>query len=228
MSNPVESTRALWADLLQNAKTRIVKKTDMDDNEDIRVEVAFYLASAIGKCRRYGVSVSDEDQKMLTPALANTAISKVRQFISGVEIDLSYLKGRIDEGEGLESEEVCLDILGCRETIAAVLEAVTETYMREPEAKQLGENIGQIADIIMDLDDKMQKKADTLSLAASTHWLENQRLLLADEFRELMPWWLDGTLEKRAKAIELENKDPWLSQKIWEAIQKMARAKARE
>jgi len=77
--------------------------------------------------------------------------------------------------------------------------------------------------LIDDLDSKLQEKAESLSLASVTHVLDNWRQLLAEKYKEPLPWWLDGTLERLWDKVRRENEAPWVPDVVFKAIQKKHR-----
>jgi len=125
MAEAVTSNRQLWADLLQDAKQKVPETKA----ELLKVQKnAFSLANAIGHCLRWGISVSNEDFQMLTPTMANAAILELKDFISRVKVDLSKLEEDLDEARDPSAEEICVELLDYRESVAAVFEAVTQVY----------------------------------------------------------------------------------------------------
>jgi len=220
MHDLIESQRKLWADMLQDAANRL-------SQHDSDTKTAFYLVTAVGKCFRWGIPVSDKIFQAFTPAIANAAISELIEFISEIKSDLVRLEELIDESVGLEAESLCVDLLDYRETIAAIIEAIGQVYIAadetDPDTKLLGINSDKLYSLIEDLDNQFKQKIDELSLAATTCALENWRLLLSEKFKNPLPWWLDDTLEKAAKKIQRENKTPWISAEIWTAVQERAK-----
>jgi hypothetical protein len=75
---------------------------------------------------------------------------------------------------------------------------------------KLGHQYDKILDAFRSLDSTLQSEEHLrlLSVAVELPLLENWRLMLADPFREALPWWLDGRLETAARAIEEEIQIP--------------------
>jgi hypothetical protein len=61
--------------------------------------------------------------------------------------------------------------------------------------------LGVIAEQADRFDLALEAQADVLSTLTGTHLLDNYRADLAPEYREDLPWWLDGSLEEVARRL---------------------------
>ena len=93
----------------------------------------------------------------------------------------------------------------------AAFVAIDEAYhdcklAREPVAAQFESALDRLLDALDRFDDVLQEPDNLalLSLLTGTQLLKNWKQLLAGHYREVFPWWLDGTLEAAERRIERE------------------------
>jgi hypothetical protein len=86
--------------------------------------------------------------------------------------------------------------------------------------------MGGLLNAMTALDDALEKQVDLLSLAAGTRLLENWGHMLAPEFREPLPWLLDGTLEAAAKQVSTQVEQAAAGPELWKAAIRRGRVVA--
>lgn len=184
---------------------------------------AYAVARSLGWCRLTGVDPEDLDGTLPAP-LAASAARELAARCQAWAADARELGSRFDTTpSGHEAEELVLDMLEARMEAWACWLALDEAYWSALEEEDAGieplraatEATGVAYD---DFDNELQPQVPLLSLAAGTRMLENWRSLLAKEYRELLPWWLDGTLEDVAGQIQQEAQDAAPSPAAWRRL----------
>lgn len=169
---------------------------------------AYQVAVALGRCRLFGVDLGDLDGT-LPPRMAVAAAKQLANYLIQWTNDARTLPQRWDDApHPAEAEEMCLELLEARmETWAAYI-ALDEAFAEaletpEPQdnpqaAAALGAQMDNVPGLINAFDDALIEQIPLLATAANTELLNNWRALLAQPYREILPWWLDGTLERAA------------------------------
>ena len=225
-NDPISAQRQLWTDLLQEAKQRLLTLDLSNSSPEVASRAAYDLMAAIGTCRRWGVPISEDDQRLATPQHACLAAAEIMNVIREVKAEAISIEDRVDDAEGMDAEAICVDLLACREIIESTMTAIEDTYIatdhRTPESQVLEREIDALSAAVNDLDAALKDRADVLSLAATTCALENWQALLARERTEPLPWWLDGTLRVVATKIARQNELPCISPQAWADLQRKA------
>ena len=93
----------------------------------------------------------------------------------------------------------------------AAFVAIDEAYYdcklaREPAAVEFDGVLDRLLDALDQFDDVLQEPDNLalLSILTGTELLKNWKHLLVGPYREVLPWWLDGTLEAAERRIERE------------------------
>ncbi|HBO44521.1 MAG TPA: hypothetical protein DD670_11420, partial [Planctomycetaceae bacterium] len=162
---------------------------------------AFCLARALGYCRLFGVEAGELDG-ILPANEAIAAAEELRRFLDLCIEDAKQLPGRWDEAPAQVEEALCADLLEARMDVWAVGVALGESLEDcvvsvEPEAEELGNAVEQTL-VLRDTFDEILRLPEQmvlLSVLVTIPLLENWRAILAPEFQDCIPWWLDGTLE---------------------------------
>ncbi len=166
---------------------------------------ALQLAQAIGYCRLFGVEIGELDGVLP----ADVAIAACRELADRVAAWTEQLQelperyfGAID---GFEAEAASDDVLiACMDSWATTA-AIEEAYTRcgpEDDVDTFSAELDRLGDALDEFDRKAREHADLLSTLAKTNLLSNWRSYLVEPWSELLPWWLDGTLERTAEAVD--------------------------
>jgi hypothetical protein len=161
---------------------------------------AYALALSLGRCRLFGVKLTDNEDFTLAPSFFNHASLYLIDHLKDVIDWLKELQMRPDSYRGYAQRNVALELLEIRMDAQAAYLALDEAYAAarstaETKADAMGRRLNQVRRMIDLFDGNLQKQIPLLRLAASTRLLENWRRLLAPAHRTLPPWWLDGCLE---------------------------------
>src|SRR5207245_10255028 len=108
--------------------------------------------------------------------------------------------------EEIEAADMAIDLLVARMESWALFLAVDEAYQESlerdsPNRIAFAEVLDSDLTKLEEFDRELRNHLDLLSLATDTRLLENWRQLLADSYRQALPWWLDGTLVEAAKRV---------------------------
>jgi hypothetical protein len=174
----------------------------------------YQLAVALGRCRLFGVEPGEGLLTTLPPHLALAAAAELTRLLGG----WADLADRLEEAwlaavDPAEADNLCGGLLAVRMNVWAADTAIDEAHQDalvkvDPRAAALGAAIDRVQQARDVFDQKLTAQMDILSTAAGTHLLENWRALLADLYKEDLPWWLDGRLEEVARRLEEEVSRP--------------------
>lgn len=161
---------------------------------------ALELAIALGQCRLFGAGAGEADGTLpeaMAVAAAEALIERLPQWIE----DATTLPQRWDQAvevEPLEAEDLCTGLLELRMDLWAAWVAIEEALFDQP----VGGVLDTLSERLIELDDALQSSQvlPLLATAAETELFDNWRAFLAPRYREAPPWWLDGTLERIARA----------------------------
>ncbi len=171
---------------------------------------AYQVAVALGFCRLFGVDPGDLDG-VLPPGMAVAAARQLSSLLDHwTNEDVPTLPQRWeDAAHPAEAEEMCLELLEARMEAWAAYIAIDEAFaemLESPDAPVDPQFMSALAHELDDLpaafdefDDALTEQIPLLATAVDTELLNNWRAFLAEPFRERLPWWLDGTLEKAAE-----------------------------
>lgn len=171
---------------------------------------AYQVAVALGRCRLFGVDPGELDGT-LPPDMALAAARQLAFYLSEwAHVHVPTLPQRWeDAADPTEAEEMCLELLEARMEAWAAFVAIDEAYAAtlvagdappHPEtAARLAHELDDLPARLDALDNALAEQIPLLATAADTQLLNNWRALLAPAYRELLPWWLDGTLERAAR-----------------------------
>lgn len=191
-------------------------------DEDARA-AAYCLASALGRCRLFGVELGVNDAT-LPPDIALAATDRALELIACWTDRARQLGKEIDSVTDSEECELCVeDVLSCRMDCWAVIEIVFEAAlaaMDDGDAREesLHECVARLGKEIAAYDEALQQGIDCLTLACGTDLLDTWRDALAPEYREVLPWWLDGTIERVANRLEEITEQTLPSATVWRRL----------
>jgi hypothetical protein len=178
-------------------------------------EAAYEVHLYHGYCRLYGIAVPQDLQRRLTMHLllflAVPASVELLRILKHTATCAEELPAKFDKAEPFEDISHCTSILHLLMETWATAISFEESFRFYVERtgdidSKLGHQYDKILDAFRSLDSTLQdeEKLGLLSVATELPLLENWRLMLAEPFREVLPWWLDGRLEAAARAIETE------------------------
>ena len=203
-----------WLDELRDALGDPALDTcfsqEASPSQDVR-HAAYRLAVAIGHCRLFGIEPPEDLDGTLPAVEAIVAAEQLREFVENWTEDARRLGARWDEEEPEVGEALCAEVLEGRMDAWAAFVAIDEAYYdcklaREPIATQFDGTLDRLLDALDQFDDVLQEPDNLalLSMLIGTELLKNWKQLLAGRYREVLPWWLDETLEAAERRIEQE------------------------
>lgn len=168
-------------------------------------QAAYLALRNVGYCQIYGIMLPPELRPVFPSSTVAAAFDDFLCTLSAIETNARQLPSDFDWSELDEAVDCCTSILHDRMEVWAAFIGIQAAYEllrdREPAAwSQLKIAMSQLLEALERLDDLLQQAEymQLLSVAAERRLLENWRRMLAGEYRELLPWWLDGTLEQIA------------------------------
>ena len=181
---------------------------------------AYRLAVALGRCRLAGVAVDDLCGP-LPAAVAAAAADELCVRLAGWTDDARRLSERWDQAADLPAAEaLSLSLLAARLEAWAAWVAIDESCQAAVERGEANlDSTAAVLDRVLDaldaFDRELQAQRNLLAVAAETGLLAGWRAALAQPYRAVLPWWLDGTLEaaaeasRRAVCAELPGPSAW-------------------
>jgi len=165
---------------------------------------AYQLAAALGRCRAFGVQVPPDMDGCLHPPVAIAAAELGEDFIRLWTEDAQLLGARRGQTAPELEEAICAELLEARMESLFVLEALSEAQeasWNEPASIPLWDAVNRYVDALAAFDEALQTPENLalLSTLVNLPLLENWRQSLAGDYKEVLPWWLDGTLERAAQ-----------------------------
>lgn len=196
---------------------------------------AYRLAVAIGHCRLFGLEPPEDQDGTLPAAEAIVAAEQLCEFLAAWTEDARQLGARWDEEEPEVGEALCAEALEGRMEAWAAFVAIDEAYYdcklaREPATVEFDGALDRLLDALDQFDDVLQEPDNLalLSLLTGTELLKNWKQLLAGRYREVLPWWLNGTLEAAERRIERElaadESDPETGKQLPETLKPVPRS----
>lgn len=161
---------------------------------------AYSVAVCLGKCRLGGVDPCDLDGT-LPARMAISALGQWQDYLVQWVAAVEQLPCAWSEAaEEVEALDLAVDLLSARMNSWAVFLAVDEAYEDSVETAsefrtQLREALRFTLDALNGFDEALRRQVVALAPVAGTEFLANWRSMLAAEYRAVLPWWLDGSLE---------------------------------
>lgn len=204
LCDPPSSEKSLserWSICTQNAK----------QSPELR-HISVSVISALGYRCIYGIDLPLEFvSKFQTPLpieLLAPAIFEMLNMIESAIDDAKALPVRFDDSELLEDRSHCTSLLHSVMELWAMYLVIDNEYqfclvengMNDPSFKTW---MHRLLEAFSSLDSAMQQKEQMrlLSIVTELPILDNWRKMLVKEYREYLPWWLDGTLEEVAAEV---------------------------
>jgi hypothetical protein len=160
------------------------------------------LAIALGRCRLFGVTTTGNDDFTLSTHAAAQAMSELRAYMETLSTDF-------DRAAPHRAQTLALELLEARMDLWAAYIALDEAYAAarydanddaaDHTANVIGLMLQSLGRGIERFDANLENQSSRLTPAAATFLLDNWRRLLAPAYREVLPWWLDGSLEANVK-----------------------------
>jgi hypothetical protein len=176
---------------------------DSPDHPEFQ-QACLWLTAALGRCHFYGTDLGKYDGVLPT----NIAIPAARELSTHIQKLNTRMKKFAEEWhtdkteiEEFEDDDAVCGFLFMRMDFWASFIAIDEAYQdsleREPNADgTFRKALSQVVEDTKMLDAEMQKHLNILCNAAGSELLNNWRGMLAGEYGEALPWWLDGCLER--------------------------------
>lgn len=162
---------------------------------------SLWLAVALGRCRIFGVT--PEQDGVLPPwialAAAHELLRQTRDFTKTVK-EFVEQYNRDDEDDQFQAGH----ILFMRMDLWAGYIAIDEAYQAaivalDDACREFRQILSPLTQETEALDAEMQSNLEILCVTTETNLLSNWRDLLAEPYKTLPPWWLDGSLELQSK-----------------------------
>jgi len=170
---------------------------------------AWHVAVALGRCRLFGADADDLDGTLP----AEFAVAAVEAGI-GLLDQWAPRAASVDEDwddcdTPLERDEVVCRLLEFRMDVWAALVAIEEAQVAldeegDPRSGRLLSLEETLVDDVIAFDASLRRQQEVLATIAELPLLDNWRARLAIPFSELLPWWLEGTLEQAAHTLHVE------------------------
>jgi hypothetical protein len=170
------------------------------------LQAAYRVAVALGECRLFGVSLPDDLGGVMPTSLGLAAARQLQSYLDQWVEQARALEQRWAERDPVAGEDLCLEVVETRMEAWAAFVAVDEAYAdclgeRDPLAGRFAGQLDAVLDRLEAWDGLLQQHVVLLSVAADTQLLGNWRANLAGNFRQPLPWWLDGCLEEAARQL---------------------------
>lgn len=175
-------------------------------------DTAVAVISALGFCRIYGITLPLDLKTLLTSPLPvellAPAIAGMLHMLESATDDARTLPARFDNSEPLEDRSHCTSILHSLMELWAMYIVVDDEYQHRLGQGRSNDSsfvawMHRLLDAFSALDAEVQRDEQMrlLSVATELPLLDNWRKMLAQPFREHLPWWLDGALEEAATQV---------------------------
>ncbi|MFM8498122.1 MAG: hypothetical protein ACKOEM_21770, partial [Planctomycetia bacterium] len=166
--------------------------------EELPVEAAV----ACGHCRLYGGAAP---QAVFPAWLATAAARRLVKLLSQATEDTKRLPELWDDSTGEEAEDLVAGLLHARmDSWAALLQLddVLEHCSDTADRANLEKAFEEFEAALDDFDRALFTRQDYLATLTGTHLLDNFRSMLAAEYRDPLPWWLDGRVEAMSAEVD--------------------------
>jgi len=198
-TSPADRLRAHAADVL--ADLAGVTEAELDT---LPVELPVEAAVACGNCRLYG-GVAPQ---IVFPAwLAAAAAHRLVSLLDQAAADATHLNDLWDDATSDEAEDLVAGLLHARmDAWAALLQLddVLACCSDDADRSLLEAALGDFDAALDRFDRALFTRQDYLLTLSGTHLLDNFRGMLAPEFLDPLPWWLDGRVEALAAEVDAE------------------------
>jgi len=155
---------------------------------------------ACGNCRLYaGISA----QSVFPVWLAVVAAKRLVGLLEQAASDAENLPKLWEDCTSDEAEDLVAGLLHARTDAWAATIQLDEVLENSPDETELEAAIERVDAALDRFDRALFTRQDELSTLASTLLLANFRSMIAPEYSDPLPWWLDGRLETRAEDIEV-------------------------
>ncbi|MFM8497576.1 MAG: hypothetical protein ACKOEM_18955 [Planctomycetia bacterium] len=172
--------------------------------DDLPRELPVEAAVACGNCRLFG---GVAPQVVFPAWLATAAARRLVTLLGQATEDATRLPKLWGDSTGDEAEDLVAGLLHARvDSWAALLQFddVLEHCSDAADRSALEAAMEHFETALDEFDRALFARQDYLATLTGTHLLDNLRGKLAAEFRDPLPWWLDGRLEALAAEIDAE------------------------
>ena len=165
---------------------------------------ALDAAVACGYCRLFG---GEPPEFAFPAALAPVAATRLVTLVDASASNAENLPAAWDAAIPADANGLVADLLQARMDCWAALETLDAIDEELPDDAALAAGIASCDEAVSRFDRALFKNLDFLATLTDTPLLANWRLSLAPAYRDPLPWWLDGTLEVAAVAVDSEIAD---------------------
>lgn len=196
---------------------------------------AYNLAAALGRCRVFGVVIPPEMEGTLPLPMATVAAEEAATVVTEWAEEAQALPTKWDSASPEEADAMVAEVVESLMDSYFVMEVIWECYERalqenDPQMPQLEQALDKFGGAVETFDKILQQPEQLAILATvcSLPLLENFRKCLADEYRAILPWWLDGTLEAAAEQVARVVEATLPSAETWRRVREWVRREPRE
>ena len=208
-------TPEAWAEAIREELFRALENENLDVFETPGAEVtpeaeaaAFELAVALGQCRVCGVDVPADLDGTLPVPVAQAACRVLVLVCEELIEDIRRLPEELGEASSLKAELLLGDFFERMMKKYMAMNAIFECYERileedDPAKAEFEADLDRAVNAIRKLDDVLCEP-DHLYVLSEIVYLPvywNWKSVLAEPYRSVPPWWLDGTLEAVARKV---------------------------
>lgn len=173
-----------------------------DSLDSLPTELPVEAAVACGNCRLYGGIAS---QIVFPDWLATAAARRLASLLAIAADEADQLPELWAACTSDEAEDLVAGLLHARMDAWAAslqLDDVVELVVNDATRPKLEAAMDAFEIALERLDRSLDKRQDYLSTLVGTCLLPNLRNMLAPEYRDPLPWWLDGRLEAKAAEVD--------------------------
>jgi hypothetical protein len=165
---------------------------------DDTTRAAYRMATALGKCRVFGVGTEGITDAAMSSTTATAAAAELEKRMRRWSAEARTLATQLPRVSAAAAEDMCLGLLEARTDAWATYVAIDECYAALIES---GETPSDTLSAAMDglfeaadaLDAALEAAEPHLFLPATCHLLSNWRSLLATPYCQTPPWWFQIT-----------------------------------
>lgn len=160
------------------------------------------LVTSLGRCRLDGIDLGPDDVTV-DAATARLAADALRRYAEAWPAALTKLREHLasldSEDDAFEAMDVACEPVMCRHDAWAAWVVIADTAGAHPDDEDLAASAHRCKEAIARADETLRANVELLTGAARTNLLHNLRLPLLAKYRDPLPWWLDGTIERALK-----------------------------
>ena len=174
-----------------------------DSLDSLPQELSVEAAVACGNCRLYG---GVAPQIVFPDWLATAAARRLAPLLAQAADDADRLPELWADCTSDEAEDIVAGLLHARMDAWAAslqLDDVAKHVTDDATRSELEAALDAFDITLERLDRAIDRRQDYLSTLAGTRLFSNLRGMLAPEYRDPLPWWLDGRVEAKAAEVDV-------------------------